>query len=159
MVHVRIATGAEQPINRDGAVSQYAGEEGDLVGMDANGDWQKADAQAAANGGAEVNAVGVMMAPVSDPSNYSHEELRVVIEANRELVGENRIAVAKYGLILENADEDWGFTPGQPVYLDVGGGFTQTKPATTGDIQQVVGMATDDGEAVFLDVETGYTNA
>jgi hypothetical protein len=152
MVHVRIATGAEQPINRDGAVSDYAGEEGELVGMDGTGNWVKADA----DNGVAVNAVGVLMAPVTDPSVYPHEELRLVVEANRELVGENRIAVAKYGIILENADEDWGFTPGQPVYLNTGGGFTQTKPSASGDIVQVVGMATDDGEAVFLDVETGY---
>lgn len=152
MVHARIATGAEQPINRDGAVSQYAGEEADLVGMDANGDWVKADADS----GTAVNAVGVLAAPVTDPSNYPNEELRIVVEANRELVGENRIAAIKYGIIIENADEDWGFTPGQPVYLAPGGGFTQTVPSGTGDLVQVVGIATDDGEAVFLDVETGY---
>ena len=62
----------------------------------------------------------------------------------------------KYGVILENADEDWGFTPGQPVYLAPGGGYTQTKPSAAGDIIQVVGEATDDGEAIFLDVQTGY---
>jgi hypothetical protein len=152
MVNARIATGAEQPINRDGAVSQYAGEEAELVGMDANGDWQKADAAT----GVAVNAVGVLMAPVTDPSNYPNEELRIVVEANRELVGENRIAAAKYGLIIENSDEDWGFTPGQPVYLGEGGGYTQTEPSDSGDLVQVVGMATDDGEAVFLDVHTDY---
>ena len=153
MTHVRIATGAEQPINRDGAVSQYAGEEGDLVGMDASGDLVKADADS----GVAVNAVGVLAAPVTDPANYPNEELRIIVESERELVGENRIAVVKYGIILENADEDWGFTPGQPVYLGPGGGFTQTKPSAAGDIVQVVGLATDDGEAVFLDVDLGYS--
>lgn len=152
MVHVRIATGAEQPINRDGAVSQYAGEEGDLVGMDENGDWQMADADS----GVAVNAIGVLAAPVTDPADFPNEELRVVVESERELVGENRIAVVKYGVILENADEDWGFTPGQPVYLAPGGGFTQTEPSEAGDLVQVVGVATDDGEAMFLDVETNY---
>ncbi|QSG06396.1 hypothetical protein [Halapricum desulfuricans] len=152
MVHVRIATGAEQPINRDGAVSQYAGEEGDLVGMDATGDWQMADADS----GVAVNAIGVLAAPVTDPADFPNEELRVVVESERELVGENRISVVKYGVILENADEDWGFTPGQPVYLAPGGGFTQTAPSGVGDLVQVVGVATDDGEAMFLDVETAY---
>ena len=66
MVHVRIATGAEQPINRDGGVSQYAGEEGDLVGMDANGDWQMADADS----GVAQHASGVLMVPVTDPADY-----------------------------------------------------------------------------------------
>jgi hypothetical protein len=152
MVHARIATGAEQPINRDGAVSQYAGEEGDLVGMDVNGDLVLADADSAT----AVNAVGVLAAPVTDPADYPNEELRVIIEANRELVGENRIGAIKYGVILENADEDWGFAPGQPVYLDAGGGYTQTEPSAVGDLVQVVGMATDDGEAVFVDVATDY---
>ena len=152
MVNARIATGAEQPINRDGAVSQYAGEEGDLVGVDGNGDFQMADAAT----GVAVNAVGVLMAPVSDPTDFAHEELRIVVEANRELVGENRITAVKYGVIIENSDEDWGFTPGQPVYLGEGGGYTQTEPSDSGDIVQVVGMATDDGEAVFLDVATDY---
>jgi hypothetical protein len=152
MVHARIATGAEQPINRDGAVSQYAGAEGDLVGMDANGDWVLADA----DNGTAVNAVGVMAAPVTDPANYTHEELRVIIESERELVGESRIGAVKYGIIIENADEDWGFAPGQPVYLAPGGGYTQTVPTTIGDLVQIVGLATDDGEAVFVDVESGY---
>lgn len=155
MVHARIATGAEQPINRDGAVSQYAGEEGDLVGLDSNGDFVLADADSAT----AVKAVGVLAAPVSDPADYSHEELRVIIEANRELVGESRIGAIKYGVIIENADEDWAFTPGEPVYLDVGGGYTQTAPSGTGDLVQIVGEATDDGEAVWIDVAIDYNTA
>ncbi|TQQ81858.1 hypothetical protein [Halonotius roseus] len=158
MVHARISTGAEQPINRDGAVSQFAGQEGDLVGRNADGDWVQADAVAEANGGAEVNASGVLAAPVTDPTDFSQEEVRVIIEANRELIGEARVGVVKYGIIIENADEDWGFTPGQPVYLGASGAYTQTPPATTGDIEQVVGEATGDGETVFVDVETGYSN-
>ena len=152
MVHARIATGAEQPINRDAAVSAVAGEEGDLVGRDGNGHWVLADADS----GTAVKASGVLAAPVDDLSNYPNEELRIVVEANRELVGENRIAVVKYGVILENADEDWGFTAGEPVYLAPGGGFTQTKPSAAGDLVQVVGEATGDGEAIWLDVESGY---
>lgn len=159
MVHARIATGAEQPINRDGSVSQYAGEEGDLVGMNADGEWVQADAVAEANGGDEVSASGVLAAGVTDPSDYPHEELRVIIESNRELVGESRVSAVKYGIIVENADEDWGFTPGEPVYLGADGAYTQSPPTDAGDIEQVVGEATDDGEAVFIDVETGYSNA
>jgi hypothetical protein len=152
MVHVRIATGAEQPINRDAAVSTIAGEEGDLVGMDAAGDWVAADADS----GVAQKASGILAAPVTDPSDYPHEELRLIIESERELIGENRIAVVKYGVIVENADEDWGFVPGEPVYLAPGSGFTQAKPSAVGDLVQIVGEATDDGEALFLDVETGY---
>jgi len=152
MVHVRIATGAEQPINRDAAVSQIAGEEGDLVGLNGDGDYVAADADS----GVAQKAVGILAAPVTDPADFPNEELRIIVESERELIGENRIAVVKYGVILENADEDWGFAPGEPVYLAPGGGFTQTKPSAAGDIVQIVGEATDDGEALFLDVETGY---
>lgn len=156
MVHARIATGAEQPINRDGGVSQYAGNEGDLVGMDANGDLVKADGDSAT----AINAVGILAAPVTDPANFTHEELRVIVEANRELVGESRIGVVNSGVIVENADEDWNFTPGEVVLLAPGGGFTQTEPAgTSGDLRQVVGVATDDGNAVFLDIDYDYTVA
>ena len=155
MAHIRIATGAEQPINRDAAVSQLAGEESDLVCMDANGDWVAADADS----GVAQKASGVLAAPVTDPADFPNEELRIIVESERELVGETRIAVVKYGVILENADEDWGFTPGEPVYLAPGGGFTQTAPSGAGDLVQIVGEATDDGEALFLDVETGYSVA
>jgi hypothetical protein len=152
MVHARIATGAEQPINRDGAVSQYAGEEGDLVGQDGNGDWVQADA----DNGVAINATAVLAAPVTDPSNFTHEELRVIVEANRELVGESRIGGVRYGVLVENADEDWGFTPGEPVYLDTGGGYTQTKPSASGDLVQSVGVATGDGEVVWIQVANEY---
>ncbi|WP_218827808.1 hypothetical protein [Halorubrum halodurans] len=133
-------------------MSQLAGEEGDLVGMNPDGDWVAADADS----GVAQKASGVLAAPVTDPADFPNEELRIIVESERELVGDTRIAVVKYGVILENADEDWGFTPGEPVYLGPGGGFTQTKPSAVGDLVQVVGEATDDGEAVFLDVETGY---
>ena len=115
-----------------------------------------ASVAADADSGVAQKASGVLAAPVTDPSNYPNDELRVIVESERELVGENRIAVVKYGVILENADEDWGFVPGEPVYLASGGGFTQTAPSGGGDLVQIVGEATDDGEALFLDVETGY---
>ncbi|MFC7191859.1 hypothetical protein ACFQL7_20890 [Halocatena marina] len=154
MVNARIATSAEQPINRDGAVSQYAGEEAELVGMNASGELVMADAAS----GTAVNAVGILAAPVTDPADYSQvPEVQDIVISKREIIGENRIAFAKYGALIVNSDEDWGFTPGQPVYLGLGGGFTQTKPSAAGEIVQVVGMATGDGEEIFLDVESGYS--
>jgi hypothetical protein len=100
-----------------------------------------------------------MAAPVTDLSNFSQEEVSVIIQSNRELLGESRIAVVKYGIVIENADEDWGFVPGQPVYLAPGGGYTQTAPSAAGDLVQAVGIANDDGEALFLDVETLFETA
>lgn len=152
MTNVNIATSAEQPINRYGAVSQYAGSEGELVGQDSNGDWVKADADAAT----AVQAVGILYAPVTDPADYPTEVVRQQVESNRELVGENRISAGSYGVVVENSDEDWGFTPGEPVYLAPGGGYTQTKPTGVGDIVQVVGRAAYDGEAVFLSIEDSH---
>lgn len=153
MTKARIATGAEQPINRDGAVSQFAGQEGDLVGRNADGDWVQADAVAG------VSASGVLMAPVTDPADFNNEEITLMVQANRELVGENRIAAVKHGIIVENVDGDWGFTPGEPVYLGENGGFTQTPPTGAGEITQVVGEASGEGEAVFLDVAPDYVTA
>ncbi len=153
MTRVRLATGAEQPINRHGAVSTVSGEEGDPVGMDSNGQWVAADAAS----GTAVNALGVLAAPVTDPADFaSVPEVQDVIVSERELVGENRIAAVKNGVILVNSDEDWGFTPGQPIYLGTGGGFTQTKPSASGDIVQILGVAINDGNEMFLDVDYGY---
>lgn len=154
MTRVRIATGAEQPINRDGAVSTVAGEEGDLVGMDSEGQWVAADAAS----GTAVNAVAILTAPVTDPAEFSAvPEVQDMVVSEREIVGENRIAGTNGGVILVNSDEDWGFTPGEPVYLATGGGFTQTEPSASGDIVQVLGVATDDGNAVFLDIDYSYS--
>jgi hypothetical protein len=55
------------------------------------------------------------------------------------------------------------------VYLDVGGGFTQTPPSTAGDIVQVLGVCvppnedagvgTTQGDRVILNVDWAYDNA
>lgn len=155
MVNARIATGAEQPINRDAGLAGEVGTEGDLVGMDSNGKIVLADAAT----GTAINAVGVLAAPVDDLSNYSGsiDLVQSVVEAERVLVDRDRVACISYGVIIENSDEDWGFTPGQPVYLGEGGGYTQSKPADTGDLVQVVGVATEDGETVFVNVDYDYT--
>ncbi|WP_330630669.1 hypothetical protein [Halocatena halophila] len=121
--------------------------------MDSNGQWVAADAAS----GTAVNALGVLAAPVTDPADFaSVPEVQDVIVSERELVGENRIAAVKNGVILVNSDEDWGFTPGQPIYLGTGGGFTQTKPSASGDIVQILGVAINDGNEMFLDVDYGY---
>lgn len=154
MTNVKIATGAEQPINRDGAIVAAEVEEGDPVGIDANGDIIVADADSAV----AVHAVGIAMAPSDDLANYTgHPDfVRSVVESERVLVNRDRLAFGKYGFILENSDEDWAFTPGEPVYLAAGGGYTQTKPSAIGDVVQCLGVATDDGEAMFLDIDYQY---
>ncbi|ELY49889.1 hypothetical protein [Natronorubrum bangense] len=139
MVDIGIATaGAEQPINRHGAVAGETMHEGDLVGIDADGHMVKADAGA---GSDQLMAIGALLTPADDLSNYDQEEVKLVIEANRALVGRDRVSTIAYGVEVENGDGDWAFTPGLPVYLDVGGGYTQTAPSSAGDLVQVVGTA------------------
>lgn len=158
MVNAKIATGAEQPINRHGGLAQYAGEEADLVGVDANGDVVKADADSLVL----VKARGVMLGPVEDMADYANVDpaVRMTVKANRTLLGEHRISYVQYGIVVENSDEDWDFTAGDDVYLAPGGGFTQTQVAgASGDIDQVVGYAIDDGNSVVLDVSMDSTIA
>lgn len=155
MVDVRIATAAEQPIHSDGAVSTVTGEEGDLVGLDANGELIAADAAS----GTAVPAVGLLAAPVDDPSNYPGGEFEFaakIAEANREAINDGKVPYIRYGSEVENQDADWGFDPGEPVYLDTGGGFTQTEPSATGDIVQVLGVAVEP-EVIHLEINPDYT--
>lgn len=157
MVDVRIATSAEAPINSDGAVSTVTGVEGDLVGMNSDGDLVAADA---ATGSAEP-AVGVLATPVDNPSNYpsgQFEYAAKAAEANRANINDEKVGIVKYGVELVNQDGDWNFTPGEPVYLAEGGGYTQTAPSDTGDLVQVVGQA-HGPETVFLDLQVDYDTA
>jgi len=158
MVDVRIATSAEQPINSNGAVSTVTGSEGKLVGLDGNGELQDADAAT----GTQVPAVGLLAGPVDDPSNYptgQFEYAAKTAEANRNAINDDKVGYVKYGVEIYNQDEDWGFSTSgdNRVYLDEGGGFTQTRHTDSGDITQVVGHAIDGGETVFLDIQADYT--
>lgn len=157
MTDVRIATSAEQPINSDGDVSTIEASEGDLVGKNADGDLVAADADSAT----AVHAVGLLATPVDDPSNYpggQFEYAANVAESNRALINDHKVGYVRYGVEVENVDEDWGFTPGEPVYLAIGGGFTQTEPSATGEVQQYLGYAID-GESVFLEIDGDYNTA
>lgn len=158
MVDTRIATSAEAPINSDGFVSTITGDEADLVGLDSNGEIVAADAAT----GTQVPAFGVLAVPVDDPSTYPTGQFEYAAkqaESTRAAINDEKVGVVKYGVVIENQDADWGFqTNGDSrVYLDEGGGFTQTQHTDAGDITQVVGTAIDDGEKVFLDVQSDYT--
>lgn len=156
MTNVRIATGAGQPINRTGNTAAYAGEEAELVGVtDDNGETKvvKADADSAT----AQPAVGVLFGGVDDLSTYSDELqglARDMSKTERVNLGD-RITFVRYGVLIENTDADWGFTENDPVYLDVGGGFTQTAPTGSGEVEQVVGVAIEP-EVVWLEVDAVY---
>lgn len=157
MVNVTIATSAEQPINSDGAVSTVTGAEGDLVGLDGDGELVAADAAS----GTAVQAVGLLATPVDDPSTYpsgQFESAAKIAEANRAAINNEKVGYVRYGVEVVNKDNDWGYTPGEPVYLATGGGFTQTKPTGTGDVQQYLGYAID-AESVMLNIDGDYTTA
>lgn len=156
MVDARIATSAEQPINSDGTVSTVSGEEGDLVGLNSDGNIVAADAAT----GTAIAAVGVLATPVDDPSNYPGGQFQYAAEvanANRAQINDQQVGYVRYGVEIVNEDADWGFTPGDAVYLAEGGGYTQTAPSDTGDLEQYVGYALPDGESVFLEIDGDYT--
>jgi hypothetical protein len=182
MADWNVATGAEQAINRTGAPNcQVVGEDvqGTLVGVSQNADdeWElvEADAEAEASGGTEINALGVLFPEeVVDldalPTGaYLADIEEQLVQENKTLAGDRAVFIV-FGVEMINNDEDTNFTPNQPVYLDTGGGFTQTKPSTTGDIQQAVGVCLPpnedggsnrvQGDRIYLDVDlTTWTTA
>lgn len=156
MVNATIATSAEQPINSDGAASTVEAEEGDLVGMNADGDLVAADAAT----GTAVAAVGVLGTPVDNPDNYpggQFEYAANTAESNRAQIDDTLVGYVRYGVEIVNNDEDWGFDPGSRVYLDTGGGYTTTAPSSTGDLEQYIGYVLPDGESLFLEIDGDYT--
>jgi hypothetical protein len=136
-----IATSAEQPINSDGAVSTIAGGEGALVGLNSDGELVQADA---ATGPANFPAEG-----------GDFEFARTVGESQYNTINEEKVGYVRYGVEVHNRDEDWNFTPGEPVYLAEGGGFTQTEPSNSGDLVQCLGYAIE-AEYVMLEIDADY---
>lgn len=182
MTDFNIATGEEMPLNRTGFENvQLTGEhQGVPVGVDTSGDEPmlvEADAAADANeaGTGPVNAVGVMFnrevlpdgqyGGVNTPHPWDDVEAQIY-EENRTKVGD-RCTVIRSGIELVNDDGDTDFEPGEPVYLDVGGGFTQEKPSGAGEAVQVLGLATSEianeldpnnseKDRLFLEVDAHY---
>lgn len=181
MTDFNIATGEEQPLNRTGIDNiQLTGEnQGVPVGVDRSGTEDKlvaADAASDANegGSAPVQAIGVLFPREVMPDDLSNVnthpwddvEERIYRE-DRTLSGD-RATIVFGGIELVNDDDDTDWDTGEPVYLDVGGGFTQTEPSGTGEASQVLGVALDtmdDGvnpqnvakTRLMLDVDWDYT--
>jgi hypothetical protein len=181
MTDFNIATGEEQPLNRTGIANvQLTGEhQGVPVGIDYSGSEPKlvrADAASDANeaGTAPVHAVGVLFPREVLPAGkyggvntHPWDDVEAQIyEENRTKAGD-RATVVRGQIEMVNDDEDTDFAPGEPVYLDVGGGFTQTKPSGSGEAIQVLGVATtkvenelDPGngakDRLFLEIDADY---
>jgi hypothetical protein len=154
------------PLNRDGETIEVMASEGDLVGLTENPDGEPELVAADADSGVAQPAMGVLMEEVQDPANLQvsgfetayieqRQLRREMKEGDYTLVGDEGTYVFT-GIYLENVDEDTDFTPQEPVYLGVGGGFTQTKPSGSGEVVQRVGVAVDAG-TVLLDVDWDYT--
>jgi len=181
MTDFNLGTGAEGPINRTGAPdTQIEGmdTQATLVGFkdDGSGNYQlvEADAGAEANGGGEVPVAGVFfqeqVIDMEDtPSGMFLQDLEEQLVAENKTIKGDRGTFIFDGVEMVNNDDDTSFTPGEPVYLDVGGGFTQTPPSVAGDIVQVLGVCvppnedagvgTTQGDRVILNVDWAYDNA
>jgi hypothetical protein len=182
MTDFNIATGEEQPLNRTGFENiQLTGEhQGVPVGIDNSGtDPQlvRADAASDANGAGSgpVQAVGVLFNREVLPegqyggvTTHPWDDVEgQIYEENRTKVGD-RCTVVRSGIEMVNDDADTSMTPGEPVYLDVGGGFTQTKPSGAGEAVQVLGVVASQianaldpnnsaKDRLFLEVDAEYS--
>ena len=152
MTDIGIATAAEQPINRHGALAGETMQEGDLVGLNAEGEMVQATAT---NG---VMALGVCLTPATELDAYGEDEVKLVVEANRALVGRDRVSAISNGVEVENGDGDWEFAPGQPVYMGEGGEYTQDAPVSEGALVQIVGTALTP-DRIRLDVRASDVTA
>jgi len=123
---------------------------GVLVGLNSDGEAVVADA---ATG---VPAVGVVYKTSVKPwdEGITFQNLSPVLEAGEYL----QLAPC---CIIRNADELDGAAIGQPVYLGANGLLTLTKNATSGELNQKVGVyATDDDNAVrIMLTDIGEENA
>lgn len=168
MANWNIATGEDQPLNRVAADNvQFEADQGQLVGIDYSGAEPKV-VPADADSATAIHTVGAFFHEgVVDTSTWDASPLA---ELEKQLADENlkqlgdRVTFVRYGIEMTNDDDDTTFSPGEPVLLAAGGGYTQTEPAgASGDLRQVVGFAlTPDDEGrdrIFLDVNADYTVA
>lgn len=152
-MNFNIATGEEQPLNRTGIDNaQITGEnQGVPVGVDNSGtDPQLVAADAAAG----IPAVGVlfpreiMPADLSNVTQHPWDDVEEQVYREKRTLAGDRATVVRYGIEMVNDDDDTSWTPGEPVYLAAGGGFTNTPPSGDGDIVQELGVTLttmDDG--------------
>jgi hypothetical protein len=170
MVNYQFAKFKDTPLNRDGETMDPDATlpltEGDTIGLTTNADDETIVVPADADSASPQPMIGVLMENVYDRSHWSvnlHDngtmgrELDDAYAKNQTQAGDE-VTYFTHGIYVEDEDEEQTFTPNEPVYLGVGGGFTQSKPSTTGDIQQVVGVAVTQNR-FLLDVDFDYTTS
>lgn len=158
MVNFTIANPKDDNNRVAGAAVEEA-DQGDLVTVNSVGEIVAADAADGVSG----QAIGALMSPVRDPAHARYGDMEYVQNQLKEnqnvLVGEDdRVAALTNGVLIEDEDAEGTLTPGEPVYLAEGGGVTQTAPATTGSVVQIVGVA-QDADSYLLDVQVTDTTA
>ena len=165
MTNFKFAKYKNTPLNRDGETSEasFTGTEGDVIGLTENGDGETEVVAADADSNSPQPAIGVLLEEVRDRSYWSvnlHDngtmarQLDESYNKDRTVPGDE-VTYVSYGIYVEDVDDSVDFTPNEPVYLAVGGGFTQSEPSSTGDIQQVMGVAVDT-HTFMLDVDYDY---
>lgn len=165
MTNFKFSKVKDAPLNRDGETSEgsFTGIEGDVIGLQDDGSGNTEVVAADADSASPQPAVGVLLENVRDRSYWSanlHDNgtmsrrLDEAYDKNRTQPGDE-VTYVSYGIYLEDVDDSVTFTPNEPVFLAVGGGVTQTKPSTTGDIQQVLGVAVNQ-TTFMLDVDYDY---
>ena len=171
MVNFKFAKFKDAPLNRDGetldpevALPQT---EGDVVGLTTNVDGETIVVPADAADTVQQPAVGILMEDVYDRSHWSanlHDNgsmgrrLDAAYDEERTQAGDE-VTYFTHGIYLEDEDGEKAFTPNEPVYLDVGGGVTQTEPSgTAGNLIQVLGVAVNE-TTFLLDVDYDYSTA
>ena len=159
MSDYKIATGAEQPINRHAGAAVEEAWEGDLAGLADDGSGHAEVRSASADAAAPQPALGVLMAPVKEQKAEYPDFVNNQIVAERiAVVGEDdRVTFIQYGIVMEDDERDPAdaLDIGEPVYLGTDGEITQTKPAGSGDLVQSVGYAIEEF-AWVVDVDADY---
>lgn len=166
-MNFKFAKFKDTPLNRDGETLDPNANlpllEGDVIGLSEDADGNTIAVPADADSANAQPAIGVLMEEVRPRSYWSatlHDNgsmtrrLDDLYEKERTQAGDE-ITYFTHGIYLEDEDGTVDFTPNEPVYLDVGGGVTQTKPTGSGEVSQKLGVAVNT-TTFLLDVEQEF---
>jgi hypothetical protein len=165
-MNFKFAKVKDTPLNRDGETSEetFTGTEGDLIGLTTDVDDNTIVVGADGDNAAPQSAIGVLLENVRDRSYWTAQlhnngtmgrALDEAYDKNRTQPGDE-VTYVSYGIYCEDVDDDVSFTAGEPVYLGVGGGVTQSPRGNAGDLQQVLGVAVNQ-TTFMLDVDFDYS--
>lgn len=170
MTNFKFAKFKDAPLNRDGETLDpdvtLPQLEGDTVGLSEDADGNTIVVPADADSAVAQPAIGILMEEVRPRSYWSSQlhdngtmsrRLDDLYDKERTQAGDE-VTYFTHGIYIEDEDGDVNFTPNEPVYLATGGGVTQTEPSSTGDVQQVLGVAVNT-TTFLLDVDYDYATS